>query len=354
MHRSAMLWRCLSVCLWLLSAEPTHAADWRDALGEQVGRIERDTPGKLGVYVKRLDTGDTFRHAADQPWYLGSSAKVLIAVAVLQQVDAGKLKLTDSAVLQETDKIDGSGQLVWNQVGTRYSIDALLTRMLGVSDNTAANLLIRTVGDDTLNRSAAAALDHKDFKRLTNFTQVRRDVYAELHPDARKLTNRQLVEVAAAPLGPQRVEAVRRALGLQPADLKATTIDDAYARYYGTGVNTTTLVAYGGMLERLVRGQLLKPATTARLFTALKFGAPGSYRLEVGLPRTVKFMHKTGTQYRTACHMGVVNPQDGGAHAVVVATCAADMDEHHEAGKAFERVGRAVSETVLASPAPGR
>jgi beta-lactamase class A len=51
--------------------------------------------------------------------------------------------------------------------------------------------------------------------------------------------------------------------------------------------------------------------------------------------------------------MGVVEPQDGGRRAVVVSTCAEGLDPHGEAGRAFERVGRAITATLLARLPPG-
>ncbi|WP_295852251.1 serine hydrolase [uncultured Xylophilus sp.] len=342
--------RRLAACLLLaplLLPDAGRAAGWTDALGQRIDAIDRGSPGTLGVYVKRLDNNEAYSHGADKRWYLGSTVKVPVAVAVLQEVDAGRLALSERLVLAEEDKVDGSGQLVWSAVGTGYTVDSLITRMLTVSDNTAANLLIRRIGIDTLNRSARAAMGAKSFERFTDFEQIRYDVYAELHPDARKLSNRQLVEIAAAPVGPRRLEALQRALKVDDSDLRAKTFDEAYDRYYAHGLNQATLEGYGAMLEKLVRGQLLSPASTKRLFTAMKFGTPGNYRLEAGLPKSVKFMHKTGTQYRRACHVGVVNPQDGGARAIVVATCAADLDDQKEAGGVFQQVGRAISEVLL-------
>ncbi len=298
------------------------------------------------MYVKRLRDGSVFDHGADQSWYLGSTAKVPIAVAVLQQIDAGRLQLDTAVALRETDKVDGSGPLVWNKVGQSYSIATLLTRMLGDSDNTAANMLVRVVGVEALNRSARDAFGRDEIGELSDFTQVRRAVYARLHPDAGELSHRQLVEVAAAAM-PQRAEAVRRALAL-PAGALRSTIDEAYADYYAEGRNSATLVGYGAMLERLVRGDLLSPASTERLFQAMKFGTRGSYRLEAGLPEHLRLIHKTGTQHQRACHMGVVQPQDGGRDATVIAVCAAELDEQRAAGRLFEAVGRAIAGTALA------
>ncbi len=303
--------------------------------------------------MKRLNGGETFSYGAERFWYLGSTVKVPIAIAVLAQVDAGQLRLADNVTLADTDKIE-AGQVVWNKSGTVFSIDALLKRMLGDSDNTAANMLIRVVGEDRLNQSAKAAMGARGLEKITTLAQVRYDVYAELHPDARKLSNAQLVRIASAPLGPRRVEAVRQALDMKTSALEAKTIDEAYARYYARNLNAATLEGYGDMLEKLVQGKLLSPQSTERLFDAMKIDIFTNYRLQAGLPRNVPFIHKTGTQYRRACHVGVINPKDGGANAIVVATCAADIDEQREAGKVFERIGRAITETMLAPEGAGR
>jgi len=344
MRRLALL-LCLPLLLLPL-AEDARAADWRDALDAQIERIDRATPGELGVYVKRLNGGDTYRHGAERFWYLGSMTKVPIAIAVLQQVDAGKLKLSDSVELQDADRIDVS-RVVRERTGRRYTVDALLDRMLKDSDNTAANMLIRTVGEDTVQRSAAQALGTQGFKRITNFATMRRDVYAEIHPSARGLPNTALVQVADAPLGPGRVRAVQRALKLKDGELQARTIDEAYDRYYRHDINAATLDAYGAMLEKLVRGELLQPASLQRLYAAMKLGTFTNHRLQAGLPRSEPFIHKTGTQYERACHAGVLRPQDRGADAVVVAVCAAGMDEHKDVDTIFQQVGRAVAQTAL-------
>jgi beta-lactamase class A len=355
MTRSALLLRAWCTALILASASlAAHSAAWSDALRQQIERIDQATPGQLGVYVKRLDNGEELSYQADRPWYLGSSAKLPVAIAVLQEIEQGRLRLAEQVTLQDTDKVDGSGNVVWNQAGTRYRVDALLKRMLMESDNTAANMLIRALGEDTLDRRARELLGGKGFTRLTDFTQVRYDVYAELHPDARKMSNMDLVRLAAAPMGDRRVYMLARTLGVGKDDLRVKTMDEAYTRYYARQFNSAPLSAYGAMLEKLVTGKLVSPEHRQRLFTDLKFATYDAYRLEAGLPRSERFIHKTGTQLHRACHMGVVNPQDGGRAAIVVATCAEDLDEHGEAGKAFEQIGRAITQTMLPGKKPGR
>ena len=342
------LCRALLPISLLVLASAVHAADWSDALRQRVERIDSATPGRIGVYVKRLDNGETFAYEADRPWYLASSAKLPVAIALLREVEKNKLSLAGRVALTETDKVDGSGAVVWQKNGTAYTVEALLKRMLMESDNTAANMLIRTIGEDTLNDHARDLLGGKGFERLTNFTQVRWDVYAEVHPDARKISNMDLVKIAAAPLGPKRFDALVRTMGVDKSTLKAKSMDEAYDRYYQRRINTASLVGYGGMLEQLVRGKLLSAEHMKLLYTDLKFDTYDAYRLEAGLPKSVKFIHKTGTQMHRACHMGVIDPQDGGRAAIVVATCAEGLDEHAEAGRAFEQLGRAITETMLA------
>lgn len=317
-------------------------------------RIEQATPGQLGLYVKRLDNGETFAHAADRPWYLASSVKLPVAIAVLQEAEAGRLRLNQELVLQARDKVDGSGAVVWQPEGTRHSVQSLLQRMLMESDNTAANMLIRAVGEDALNQRAQALLGGRGVGRITDFTEVRYRVYAEAHPDARRLSNMDLVRIAGAPVGPRRLQALARTLGVAPSALRVQTLDEAYDRYYRQNTNTATLEGYGAMLEKLVRGQLVSPAHQQLLYKDLKFDTYDAYRLEAGLPRTVRFIHKTGTQLHRACHMGVIDPQDNGRNAIVVAACAEGLDEMKEAGKAFEQVGRAITQTMLQDRIPGK
>ncbi len=266
---------------------------------------------------------------------------------MLQEAEAGKLSLGQKVALNDVDKIDGSGNVVWQKSGTPYAVGDLLKRMLMESDNTAANMLIRTIGEDTLNQRAREVLGTDGVTRITNFAQVRRDVYGELHPAARGLSNTDLVEVAAKPLGPQRVDALVRTLSVSRSELRVNTMEEAYTRYYARQLNSAPLSAYGRMLEQLVTGKLVTPEHLQRLFKDLKFDTYDAYRLEAGLPRTARFIHKTGTQMNTACHMGVINPQDGARAAIVVATCAEGLDEQREAGRAFEQIGRAITQTLL-------
>lgn len=333
---------CAAVSLWLWA---TPQRDVRfDALAERLRELDEASPGQLGVYLLRPADGSELNHQADRAWYLASATKAAIAIAVLQEVDDGKLQLDQPITLEEGDRVDGSGGLVWEDAGARYSVGELLREMLQESDNTAADMLIRTAGVQRINERIRAAAG-RDFGKITRLLDVRRELYGQVHPDARALENRQIVEVAAAPLGPQRVEAVANALNIKHEQLDTRDLDEAYRRYYETGVNSASLVAYGQLFGKLAKGELLSEPSTRLLYDIMGLDSYEAYRLEAGLNEQLPFIQKTGTQRGRACHMGIANPQRD--DALVILACAEALDEDAEAGKLFEQVGEAVQELVL-------
>lgn len=337
---------CTALSLWLL-AVPQQDARF-EALEARLVELEEASPGRLGVYLLRPADGSEMNYQADRPWYLASATKAPVAIAVLQAVDEGQLTLEQSIELQKNDQVDGSGGLVWEDAGTRYSVRELLEEMLQESDNTAANMLIRTLGEDELNRRIADAAG-SEFGTITTLRQVRHELYGQLHADARSLETAQLIEIAAAPLGPQRVEAVANALNLAVDQLDTQDLDEAYRRYYDTGLNSAPLSAYGQLLAKLADGDLLSAESTELLYGVMGLDTYDAYRLEAGLASDVPFIQKTGTQQHRACHVGIAYPQSD--DALVIVACAEALDENDEAGRLFEQVGEAIQSLALDTPA---
>ena len=343
-------WLAGAAALSLLAATaPVRAADWPSVLVKQVEQIDRRSPGTIGVYVKRLSDDKEMNYAGDRPWYLASTVKLPIAIAVLREVERGKLRLDQTLTLEATDKIDGSGDFVWQKDGRTYTVEETLAAMMLRSDNTAANMLVRVIGDDALNDTAREAMGGREVKPLTTFTKIRQDVYAELHPAARELANIEMVEIAGAKMGPARVQAFRRTTGIDTEELQAKTMDEAYARYYAKGDNSGTLEGYAALLEKLVDGGLVNARHRDMLYRYMKLDDPGEYRLAGGLPQKTPFIHKTGTQFERACHMGVINPTT--PDAIVVTACVEGVDENRPAETLLREVGRAVAQTVMADGA---
>ncbi|WP_244243981.1 serine hydrolase [Marilutibacter alkalisoli] len=325
---------------------------WAEPLDTAAARIDEAMPGSFGIHVRHLDTATdnqagSLDRGGDRRWYLSSTIKVPVAIAVLERVDAGDLALDEELVLSETDYVDGAGDLLMQDPGTRYSIATLLEKSLQDSDSTATDMLIRLIGEDVLNRRIADWTGG-GFGPITTIVQVRYDAYGALHPGVAELSNMDLVRLRNSRAGEARLVALAKALGVPRDELDTRDLDDVFGRYYETGRNSATLEAYALMLEKLVTGELLSEASTRRILDHMRAITTGDRRIQAGLPSGTDFAQKTGTQVARACNVGVLDPDKGAGGATVVVACAEDFEDLAQAERAFREFGQALGETGLA------
>lgn len=329
------------------AAVPASAPAWVRSLAEASERIDDAMPGDLGVYVKKLgeDRG-VFDRGGGRRWYLSSTVKVPVAIAVMEMVDRGELDLTDTLALNESDFVDGAGDLLWQSPGSRYSIAELIGKSLRESDSTATDMLIRRIGEKRLN-DRVRAWTGGGFGELTTILQVRYDAYGALHPGVAELTNLQLVALRNAESGEPRLRALAKTLGVSRRELGADSLESVFEAYYRRGDNSAALAAFAAVLEKLVAGELLSRPSTEWLLGHMRQISTGGGRIQAGLPPGVDFAQKTGTQIGRACNVGAINAHRGRDGAIVVVTCAERFEELPEAEAAFGRLGRALAEAGL-------
>lgn len=333
---------------------PAGEPSWAAPLRERLEAADRRFAGDIGVFVQHLGSGEAFSFHADEPWYLASGIKVVVAIAVLQRVEAGDLSLETRVRLRETDFVDGAGQTNSWPAGTRLRVSYLLEQMIVYSDNTATDVLIRTVGEDEINVLARALL-HDAGLTITTLADVRRLAYAGFHPHAADLTSQDLLALQRAPAGPQRVRRLAELLHLAPENLLLHDLDSAFEAYYATNVNAASLRDYARMLEALAEGRALGTEQTRYLLDVMTRVRTGDRRIKAALPAGARFAHKTGTQYRRVCDLGIVTVRVAGANEqVVVAACARGAPT--AAGeRALRDVGAAVAASgVLKASTPDR
>ncbi len=322
-------------------------APWVAALGTRVAALDDAMPGRFGVYVRHygaqpgtLDRGD------DRAWYLSSTIKIPVAIAVLEQVDAGTLSLDETLTLAQADFVDGSGDMLEHKPGETFSIATLLEKSLRDSDSTATDMLIRKVGEDHLN-ARIRDWTGGGFGPITTILQVRYDAYDPVHPGVAQLDNMAIVRLRNADAGEPRLQALAQALGVSRADLDADTLESVFDAYYRGDRNTATLPAFATLLDRLAAGELLSPGSTRRVLDHMRAISTGDRRISAGLPPDTDFAQKTGTQLRRACNVGVIDPGRARKGATLVLACAEDFDDIAQAETAFRGLGRALAETVL-------
>lgn len=315
-------------------------APWVVALRELLTTASSEA-GEVGLYVRHLGSGAEFSWLADDSWYLASGVKVPVAVAVLRRTERGLLALDAEVALQATDFVDGTGHTNRYSPGALLRVDYLLEQMLVYSDNTASDALIREVGLDEV-RHIARELASSDFA-ITTLADVRRKVYGGLHDQAAGLGFEDWVTLRRTATA-QRVTHLRRLIGVSAADLMVANLDDAYDSYYAQGHNSGTLRAYGALLAGIAEGEALGPEGTSYLLEVMSRIRTGQRRLRAALPDHVTFAHKTGTQHRRQCDLGVALPSGRGTSSgVVIAACARGFRSLAAAERALRRVGSAVN-----------
>lgn len=315
-------------------------------MANKIERIDDSMNGNLGVYIRDLKSGAEVNYRTDRDWYLASTIKIPLAVAVLQKVEAGELSLTQELAVSRSDYVDGSGELQFVEPGSRYTVDELIQRSTEHSDSTATDMLIRLLGEEEFNRQIEEDLGIQEFGPITTILQVRHDAYSEIHPDARQLTNVDFMELKKASAYSERYQRVLEKLNIDPEQAEAPSLTQAFERYYERGINSGSLNAMGLLLERLVQGELLNAENTDRLLGYMENVNTGDGRIKAGLPETAKFAHKTGTQISRSCNVGILNPRTPDK-AVVVAACAEGYDRLAEAEQAYAHLGRLLVENAM-------
>ncbi|WP_171909757.1 serine hydrolase [Aquisalimonas asiatica] len=310
---------------------------------DQIKAIDERMPGQFGVYIKRPATGEAIDYQADRDWYLASTIKIPLAVAVMQRAEEGELSLDDELELAESDYVDGAGELLAAEPGTRYSLEELIGHSIRDSDSSSTDMLIRLLGEESFNDQVSREMPEARMNPITTIVQVRFDAYANVHPDAETLTNMDFIRLRSAASLDERYHAFLDKIGAGASEANADSLEEAFGRYYETGLNSGPLTGFGAMLERLWEGELLNEDHTGRLMAQMEQVTTGDRRIRAGLPDGTPYAQKTGTQINRACDVGIIHPEDP-ERTTIVAACAEDYGDLRHAEEAFQALGRLLAE----------
>ena len=228
-----------------------------DTLAAELTRIELESGGRLGVAV--LDTGSGARvdHRGDERFPMCSTFKLLGAAAVLKRVDGGKDKLDRRIVFSAKDIVVNSPITEKHIGGDGMTLAEICEAAMTVSDNTAGNLILASLGGP---------------KGITDFARSIGDPMTRL----------------------DRIEPeLNESLPSDPRD-------------------TTTPLAMLGNLQKLVLGNALSAKSKDQLTKWLLGNKTGDTRLRAGLPAGWRTGDKTGSGERgTTNDIGVLWPPNG-------------------------------------------
>jgi len=212
-------------------------------LKPQFDQIERDSRGSLGVSAVMVRTGEAVEFHADKFFPMQSVYKFPIGMAVLDDVDKGKLKLDQVVKISATDMVPASFHSPirdQHPSGTELTVQELLRFMVSESDGTASDVLLKLTG------------------------------------------------------GPERITTYLRGLGID--EVTVATSETAMAKDDRVQYrNRATPHAMAQLFRAFQNGRGLSPASRALLLEVMTKTDSGPQRIKGMLPAGTVVAHKTGT-----------------------------------------------------------
>ena len=143
-------------------------AQTQQSLDDQVKPIVASFKGKVSLFAKNLDTGETYALNPDERVRTASTIKIAVMIEAFARVNEGKAKWTDEVVLTKEKKVSGSGILNELSDGLRLTLRDAVNLMMMLSDNTATNLVLDVLTTDAVN----ARMESLGFKQIKIMRKV--------------------------------------------------------------------------------------------------------------------------------------------------------------------------------------
>jgi beta-lactamase class A len=105
-----------------------------------------DFPGRAGIWVKHLTTGEEAGTRVSETFNSASVIKIPVLVLAFEMADRGALSLDERIEIRKEDVRGGSGIFRYHDPGLRPTFRDVLLQMVITSDNTATDLAIAKVG----------------------------------------------------------------------------------------------------------------------------------------------------------------------------------------------------------------
>lgn len=116
---------------------------------KELQTVAERVDGSVGYLVVDLTTGQRIARRADEPFPTASTIKIGILHELFAQADAGRVALDDPRPLPESARAGGSG-ILQRLKSPSISLRDHALLMILVSDNTATNVLIDTLGREAI------------------------------------------------------------------------------------------------------------------------------------------------------------------------------------------------------------
>lgn len=247
---------------------PKTRPDLEQALRAQAAKVN----GRLGIFVKHVESGESIGLRENERFQLASVFKIPVLMTLHKLITLGHISLDDRILFEERMKTYGSGLMTAMKPGLAISVQDLQLLMMARSDNTATDILFDLVTPQAI----AAALAELGLKDTTIDYDTRALILAYLGLDpARRLT-------------PAELDRLPESVWTDKGRLEAAKAFDASTH------NTSTPRDIAALLEACVKGAFVDRATSDRVLETMKHHT-GSELILRYLPGSAEVARKGGS-----------------------------------------------------------
>jgi len=301
-------------------------------------RVSQIAGGTVGATAIHLESGRRVSFHGDERFPMASTFKIPIAVQILHRVDLGELKLDQMVEIHASDLHPGSGNIttLMSRPGLSMSINNLLELMLLISDNSAADILLRLAGgpDAVTGRMHDLGIDGISVNRPTARLIADWDGVKNLPPENQ--------------WSPAMWERLFNAVPAEDSK-KAAAAADRDPRDTSTPVGMATLLAKIWLKDPSV----LKPESADLLLDIMRRCETGQARLKGILPEGTEVAHKTGSIGGTTNDAGIVTLPDNTGHVAIAVFVKASDKPVAARERAIAEVARSVHDFFLFETSSG-
>jgi beta-lactamase class A len=257
--------------------------------------IENQLGGRVGVAALDVGSGVWLKYRADERFAMCSTFKWMLAAAVLSQADQDAALLDRLIHYGPMDLLDVAPVTSAHISEGALSIRALCEAAVEVSDNTAANLLLKFIGGP----KALTAYLRRTGDRVTRLDRNEPTLNTNLANDPR---------------------------------------------------DTTTPAAMVATLQRLLLGNALSTSSRELLLDWLKKCQTGTHRIRAGLPQDWPVGDKTGTGANSAANDNAIAFPPGRAPVLIATYLSGSGASADALNDAHARIGGVVAAAFGTAP----
>ncbi|MGE8552683.1 MAG: class A beta-lactamase, subclass A2 [Chryseobacterium jejuense] len=272
-------------------------------LRNKINTIISTKNATVGVSLKGIEDKDTLSINGNKAMPMLSVFKFHIALAILNQVDKGKLKLDQKFFIKKEELLPET----WSPIREEYpegnmdlTLDQLLRYTVSHSDNNGCDILIKIVGGA---------------------------------PVVQKFINQQGIKDFTIRLNEQQM--------------------NNFESYF---VNTSTPLATTDLLEKFYKGKVLKKETTKYLYQIMVETSRGLTWMKAGFPAGTELAHRTGISGRNEQNIraamndvGIVKLPNG-KHFILSVYLKNINEEMKDTEKIIADIGSVVWEYYISKP----